>query len=89
MLQLLTKLKLVKSRGPLRLLANAVTPAKGRQRRIGERQSTADQFFMDPDEIALAVGPLLQNLLPEGFRFLESEQGWYFRGLRSQDFAYR
>ena len=48
-----------------------------------------NQFFMDPDEIALAVGPLLQNLLPEGFRFLESEQGWYFRGLRSQDFAYR
>ena len=89
MLQFLTRLKLVKSRGLLRLLANAVTSAKGRQRRIGESQSAANEFFMDPDEIALAVGPLLQNLLPEGFRFLESEQGWYFRGLRSQDFAYR
>jgi len=89
MLQLLTRLKLVKSAGPLWLLANAVTSAKSRQRRIGEGQSAPNQFFMDPDEIALAVGPLLQNLLPEGFRFLESEQGWYFRGLRSQDFAYR
>ncbi len=89
MLQLLTSLKLVKSRGPLRLLANAVTPAKCRQRRIGESQSLANQFFMDPDEIALAVGPFLQNLLAEGFRFLGSEQCRHIRGLGPQDFAYR
>jgi hypothetical protein len=29
---------------------------------------------MDPDEIALAVDPLLQDLLPVGFRFLGSVQ---------------
>ena len=88
MLKLFTGLKLVQSRGPLRLLANAVAPAKCRQRRIRKSQSAANQFFMDPDEIALAVGPLLQNLLAEGFRFLGSVECRYIRGLGPQDFAH-
>lgn len=70
MLQLFTGLKLVESRCQLRFLGNAVTAAKGRQRRIRQSKSFSDEFLMDPDEIALAVGPLLQNLLAEGFRFL-------------------
>ena len=70
MLQLFTRLKLVESRCQLRFLANVVTAAKGCQRRIRQRESLSDEFLMDPDEIALAVGPLLQNLLAEGIRFL-------------------
>src|SRR5215831_1116311 len=70
MLQLFGWLKIVNPRRQLRLLADAVTPAKRRQCRIGKGQATTNQFFMDPDEIALAIGPLLQNLLPVRFRFL-------------------
>jgi hypothetical protein len=74
MLQLFSGREIIDSRWQLRCLADAVPAAKRRQRRIGKSQSAADQFLMDPDEIALAVGPLLQDLLPVGFRFLGSVQ---------------
>ena len=74
MLQLFTWRKIVDSRWQLQCLADAVPAAKRRQRRIGKSQSAANEFLMDPDEIALAVGPLLQDLLPVGFRFLGSVQ---------------
>ena len=70
MLQLFTRLKLVESGSHLRLLSDAVTAAKSRQGGIGESQSAGEELLMDPDEIALAVDPLFQDLLPIRFRFL-------------------
>ena len=74
MLKLFTGRKVIDSRWQLRCLADAVPAAKRRQRRIRKIQSAANEFLMDPDEIAFAVGPLLQDLLPVGFRFLGSVQ---------------
>ena len=68
--QLFTRLKLVESGSHLRLLSDAVTAAKSRQGGIGESQSAGEELLMDPDEIALAVDPLFQDLLPIRFRFL-------------------
>ena len=88
MLKLFAGRKLVESGWQFRLLTDAMTAAKGRQRRIRQSESLGHKLFMDPDEIALAVDPLVQNLLPVRLRFLRPVQYWYIRGLRPQDFAY-
>ena len=88
MLELLTRLKRVLPDSHLRFLPDSMAPAKGGQGGIRERHSTGDEFLMDPDEIALAVDPQFQDLLPIGFGFLGSDQQRHLRRLRPQDFAY-
>lgn len=82
MLQFLARLKLVLPDCHLRFLSDSLAAAKGRQGGIRERHSTGDEFLMDPDEIALAVDPLFQDLLPIGFGFLGSDQQRHIRRLR-------
>ena len=82
MLQFLARLKLVLPGSHFRLLTDSMTTAKGRQRWIRECHPAGHEFFMDPDEIPLAIGQLLQDLLPVGFGFLGTDQWRHIRGLR-------
>ena len=56
MLHLLTGFEVVLSGNALGLLADAVTAAEGRQRRIREVRSVGLEFFMDPNQIAFVEG---------------------------------
>ena len=74
MLQLLTGLEVIMAGGGFRLLADIMTPAEGGQGGIGDVGPTADQFLMDPDEIAFVTGQQFQDLNPVGFGFLGADQ---------------
>jgi hypothetical protein len=63
-LEFLTGLEVIAAGGNWGFLADAVTPAEGRQCWIRHIGSTAHQFFMDPDQIAFVRGQQLQDLNP-------------------------
>jgi len=75
-LQLLTGLEVILAGGDFRFLADAVATTEGGQRRIGDIGATADQFLMDPDEIAFVTGEQFQNLDAVGLGFLGADQHW-------------
>lgn len=56
MLQFLSGLEVILAGGSLRFLSNTMTPAEGGESRIGNIGATAQQFLMDPDEIAFVTG---------------------------------
>ena len=74
MLQFLTRREVILAGGNFGFLSDAVTPAEGRQCRIRHLGAPADQFFMDPDQIAFVTGQQLQDLNPVGFGFLGTDQ---------------
>jgi hypothetical protein len=73
-LEFLAGLEVIVSGGRLWLLTDIMTPAEGGQCWIGDIGSTADQFLMDPDEIAFVAGQQFQDLNTVGFGFLWADQ---------------
>jgi len=55
-LQFLSGLEVILAGGSLRFQTDAMTPAEGGESRIGNIGATAQQFLMDPDEIAFVTG---------------------------------
>ena len=88
MLQFLSRIERIVAGGHFRFLPDAMTPAEGRQRRIGHLGSTARQFFMDPDQVAFVRGQQFQDLYPVDFGLLGPDQHRQGGGIRLQDFAH-
>ena len=81
MLQFFTRSEVILPGGDFRFLTNAVPAAEGGQSGIGDLGSTANQFLMDPDEIAFVTGKQFQNLDAVGLGFLWTDQDRQRRGL--------
>jgi hypothetical protein len=56
MLHLLARRKIVLPRRLLDFLADPLAPAEGGQSLIRQACACGEQFFMDPDQVALATG---------------------------------
>ncbi len=77
-LQLLARLEVILPRRSFFDLTDAVTPAEGRQRLIGQFGSFGNQLLMDPDQVAAAGGIELQNPLPVWLGALRTRDGRNF-----------
>lgn len=66
-------LKLVNPGSHFGFLSDSMAAAKGRQRGIRQIQSAGQEFFMDPDQIALAFVQLFQDLRPVWLGFLGTD----------------
>jgi hypothetical protein len=77
-LHLLARLEVILSRRLLFDLTDAVTPAEGRQRLVGQFGSFGNQFLMDPDQVAAAGGIEFQKPLPVRLGALRTKDGRHF-----------
>lgn len=74
MLQFFTRRKVILAGGGFGFLSNAMATAEGSQSGIGDVGPTANQFLMDPNQIAFVTGQQFQNLDSIGLGFLGADQ---------------
>ena len=77
-LHLLARLEVILPRRFLFDLTDAVTPAEGSQRLVGQFRSLGNQFLMDPDQVAAAGGIEFQKPLPVWLGTLQTRDGRNF-----------
>jgi len=74
MLQFFTRREVILTGGGFRFLTDAMATAEGSQSGIGDVSPTANQFLMDPNQIAFVTGQEFQNLDSIGIGFLGTDQ---------------
>ena len=77
MLHLLAGAEMILPDGSRGLLADALTPAKGGQRRIGELGAGGHELFMDANQITVAAPVQVQDLVAIGRGLFLAHQGGY------------
>ena len=82
-LHLLRGREVVVADGRRRGVADPMAPAKGGQRRVGDRDALRDELFVDADQIAAAAIDPLENLLAVGLRLFGAVNPRHRRGARS------
>ena len=84
-LHLLRRLEIVVADGRRRLVPDAMPPAKGRQRGVGNRDALGDELLMDTRQIAPAAIDPLQDLIAVRLRFLGGVNPRHRRTARVDD----
>ncbi len=81
MLQFFSGLEVVLPHWRLGRFGDSVPPTERRQRWIRQVCTTGDEFLMHSNQVPLALGQQLQDLLPVGFGFLRPHQRRHLRRL--------